>query len=72
MPIYEYVCQSCQQPFEALIMGSEKAECPACGSSKLEKQLSVFAVNEDKRPEIPPSPCESCDNPAGPGSCGMM
>lgn len=70
MPIYEYVCGDCGHPFEALILGSERAECPECGSGDLEKQLSVFAVNDTEAP--PPNPCEGCPRSEGPGSCGTM
>lgn len=71
MPIYEYVCGDCGHPFEALLFGSEKADCPECGSEKLEKQLSVFAVSDEGAP--PPNPCDSCpQSGGGPGSCGMM
>jgi putative FmdB family regulatory protein len=71
MPIYEYVCSECNHPFEALILGSETADCPECGSEKLEKQLSVFAVN-DEPAAPPPNPCAGCPQGDGPGACGMM
>src|SRR3979409_2343333 len=45
MPIFEYVCKECRHEFEALIYGSEKAECPKCHSAKLDARLSVFAVS---------------------------
>ena len=45
MPIFEYVCQECDHPFEALIYGGKKAECPKCQSKKLAQQLSVFAMS---------------------------
>lgn len=41
MPIYEYVCNKCQKPFEALVRGGETPECPFCGSKQLSKQLSI-------------------------------
>ncbi|HDN79671.1 MAG: zinc ribbon domain-containing protein [Chloroflexi bacterium] len=42
MPIYEYRCQDCGRQVELLVR-SEDAEirCPYCGSSSLEKLLSV-------------------------------
>ncbi len=45
MPIYEYICKECHHEFEALVYGKEKAQCPKCHASKLEPQLSVFAVS---------------------------
>jgi putative FmdB family regulatory protein len=75
MPIFEYVCKQCQHEFEALVFGSQKAECPKCQSKKLEPQLSVFAVSSKSgasaRPPMPAGPCGSCGNPNGPGSCSM-
>jgi putative FmdB family regulatory protein len=44
MPIFEYICKECDHEFEALVYGSQKAECPKCHSKKLAPQLSVFAV----------------------------
>ena len=44
MPIFEYVCKQCKRPFEALVMGSQKATCPGCGSSDLEDKFSTYAV----------------------------
>ena len=70
MPIYEYICEDCQHPFETLVQGSEQPECPECGGTKLAKQLSVFAVNKEQAP--PPSPCQGCPSAGGPGGCGMM
>ena len=45
MPIFEYICKECHHQFEALVYGKEKAECPKCHATKLEPQLSVFAVS---------------------------
>jgi len=39
MPIFEYVCKECDHQFEALVYGSNKAECPKCQSKKLAQQL---------------------------------
>lgn len=74
MPIFEYVCKDCNQHFEALVYGSEKAECPGCHSKKLEPQLSVFAVSTKSTPgaSMPaPGPCGSCGDPRGPGACSL-
>ncbi len=46
MPIYEFDCPSCGQPFEELVRNSEAAKdvvCPTCGSRKAKKKLSTFA-----------------------------
>ncbi len=46
MPIYEYVCESCQTRHEQIVMsGNSKPECPKCGSKKQTIQFSVFAAH---------------------------
>ena len=79
MPIYEYICQACDKRFEAIVNGSHKAHCPACDGTRLEQQLSAFAVGSAKGKgdfaKSAPSRgsgggCGSCGDPRGPGSCG--
>jgi putative FmdB family regulatory protein len=45
MPIFEFVCNDCEQPFEDLIFGSniEGVICPSCGSQQVRKKMSTFA-----------------------------
>lgn len=45
MPIFEFVCSECEQPFEELVFGSntEDVLCPSCGSSQVRKKMSTFA-----------------------------
>jgi putative FmdB family regulatory protein len=45
MPIYEFHCQECGKESEILVRSSRAkgAACPACGSKKLKKKLSLFA-----------------------------
>jgi putative FmdB family regulatory protein len=73
MPIFEYVCRTCEHRFEKLVYGGERPECPACRGRKLEKQLSVFAAatkgGDAPRRAAPLAPCGSCGDPRGPGSC---
>jgi putative FmdB family regulatory protein len=73
MPIFEYVCKECKHEFEALVYGSEKAECPKCHSAKLEPQLSVFAVAAKGTPgsSRPEGACGTCGDPRGPGTCSL-
>lgn len=47
MPLFEYVCQSCDHEFEALVLGSSVPSCPACGSQELERQISLPAIKSD-------------------------
>jgi len=74
MPIFEYICKECDHEFEALVYGSEKAECPKCNSKKLAPQLSVFAVaaKESSAPtRAAAGRCASCGDPRGPGACSL-
>lgn len=45
MPIYEYVCEHCGQPTEALQKLSDPplVDCPHCGQSALRKKVSAAA-----------------------------
>jgi len=47
MPIYEFYCGGCRRESEILVRSSnwEGTLCPHCGSTKLNKKLSVFASN---------------------------
>jgi putative FmdB family regulatory protein len=75
MPIFEYVCESCQHRFEALVYGREKARCPKCEGKKLIPQLSVFAVStkgaSSTASTMPSGPCGTCGDPRGAGACSL-
>jgi len=73
MPIFEYICKECDHSFEALVYGTQKAECPKCHSRKLAPQLSVFAMSGKGGNAAAPSagPCGSCGDPRGPGACSL-
>ena len=45
MPIFEFVCSECDQPFEDLVFGNslEGVLCPACGSEQVQKKMSTFS-----------------------------
>jgi putative FmdB family regulatory protein len=47
MPIYEYVCMSCESHFEELVgMSDPDPACPDCGKAKVAKQFSTsFAAH---------------------------
>lgn len=62
MPIYEYSCQECRRRSSFLIMNPhlpDSIACRHCGSSKLERLLSRFAV-----PTSEESRLESLSDPA--------
>ena len=46
MPLYEFVCATCKDDFEELVLGSSAVEgvtCPTCGSLEVKKKISTFA-----------------------------
>ena len=78
MPIYEYTCGKCDAKFEQLVRSMSNADdakikCPACGSDKTARALSVFAVSSgggakgDGGGDDPM--CGRCGG--APGSCQM-
>jgi len=71
VPIYEYKCRKCGEEFEELIRNAaheRELVCVACGSAKIERQLSVPAA-----PQTASSAPAACHNdlPMGCGQCGM-
>ena len=64
MPLYEYVCSDCGQPFEKMMRFSEQDQqpaCPTCGGQNTRKQISLFASNIGSSA----SSSGSCAAPAG-------
>lgn len=46
MPLFEFVCADCGQPFEELVMSTNKISevtCPICESKNVSKKISTFA-----------------------------
>jgi putative FmdB family regulatory protein len=46
MPIFEYVCTDCGEPFEKFVLNASKMDqvtCPSCDSQNIAKKLSTFA-----------------------------
>ena len=45
MPIYEYICEACNERFEKIVINKQQEiSCPMCSSKKAAIQLSVFAT----------------------------
>ncbi len=47
MPIYEYHCDDCKEPFELFVRSVSapvQAVCPKCGSEHTEKEVTAFAT----------------------------
>jgi putative FmdB family regulatory protein len=45
MPLFDFVCKSCQHEFETLVRPGSTPECPSCHGRDLERQVSTFAVD---------------------------
>jgi putative FmdB family regulatory protein len=44
MPLFEYVCEECDQSFEELVRSSTQVVlCPSCTSQQVKKKISTFA-----------------------------
>jgi len=65
MPLYEYVCEECRHPFEALVFGDAQPECPACHGKKLQRQMSLPARPPSESAGLPLA-CRSAGPPCGP------
>lgn len=69
MPIYEFICDACQKESEILVRSHDWSDvsCPECGSTQLEKKLSVFAASSGEADAAPP--CSG--NPSSCGRCAF-
>jgi len=46
MPIFEFVCSTCEHDFEELVFNSSSTNgiaCPECGGEDVVKKISTFA-----------------------------
>ena len=68
MPIYEYVCMSCESHFEELVRNDETPPCPDCGAAKAKKQFSVFTAHGTSKQQ--PSFGGPSGVASGGGCCG--
>lgn len=65
MPIYEFLCKSCEKPFETLVpIGGEKdVSCPVCRGKNLQKLLSSFGIGGgSSRIKSSSNACASCSS----------
>jgi putative FmdB family regulatory protein len=67
MPIYEYICEDCQNEFEKIVINrQEEIACPKCAGKKNKIQLSVFATANGSGSSKGPS----FSGGGGSGCCG--
>lgn len=51
MPIYEYICDNCNEHFEKIVINKQQEiSCPKCSSKNATIQLSVFATSGSSGP----------------------
>jgi len=71
MPLYDFDCQECHEPFETLVRRESeiaKVTCPKCSSPKVERKLSLPAAPITAAQTLP----TACGNgpPCGAPWCG--
>lgn len=71
MPLYDFSCRDCREPFEKLVRNESEiatVACPKCSSSKVEKLISLPA----KPVNAPMGASSSCGvgPPCGAPWCG--
>jgi len=48
MPIFEYECLECEQPFEHFLRNADsRAECPSCKATNVRRLISLCAASSD-------------------------
>jgi putative FmdB family regulatory protein len=55
MPIYEYECARCGRISSHVVLGARRREriaCPGCGSAKMRRVMSSFAVVESENSRL--------------------
>lgn len=67
MPIYEYLCPTCNCVYSFLVKtvgAPRQPACPKCGGHDLRRRLSRFAVTGVQRKSRPGAPAADGDSPA--------
>ena len=68
MPLYEYVCLECGQPFEKMLRFSEmnqQPSCPSCSGTNTKKQISLFASSASSTSSITAGGSAACGTGGG-------
>ena len=69
MPVYEYLCDNCNERFDALVRNFDAADsvnCRSCSSPTVHRLISTFAVAGLDDPVTP----MQASNGGGGGCCG--
>jgi putative FmdB family regulatory protein len=43
MPLYDFECERCGEPFEAMTSAGTTAPCPACGAAETKRLFTPFS-----------------------------
>jgi putative FmdB family regulatory protein len=71
MPLFKFQCMDCENMVEILVRGSQEPTCDACGSTRLEKQMSRFAPVMGGASQPEPMACGTSGCPRfEAGACG--
>ena len=63
MPIYEFICESCNTPFEKFVLSAREVKgvvCPRCGSSSVKKLISSFSCCSSRSGQGGSMPTATC------------
>jgi len=71
MPLFGYICESCEQEHELLVRSDALPDCPDCGSAQMVKLMSAFAPKASNRMESTPSSCGATVCCGMRNGCGM-
>lgn len=66
MPIYEFICETCDYKFTALCKIGEKVSCPKCGGEP-KRLFSTFTIslnNSSEKGSQSSSSCATCSLPS--------
>lgn len=62
MPLFEFVCVRCGTSFEQLVRssGTQEVTCPKCKGTRVQKQMSGFAVKGTSASRGAGTPAAAC------------
>ena len=64
MPLYEFDCEECEQPFDKLVRMSfsiQEVTCPTCGSHKVTKRVSAIAARSSGEGSFSSASAAACN-----------
>ncbi len=77
MPLYEYRCEECGNPFalrRSIDQRDAAATCPSCAATRVVRLVSSFAAfghSDGGSVSLNASPCGGCASTSGCQTCGV-